>query len=122
LPKKGEINTGKLGILFSVPLSVVTIRAGLLASVDYLYFTDDAGKNQILPIRVPLYAGLGASVRTKFNFIPYMPNAKIDFGIRTNAIPWASFALTEAIEQISNVESPSAFSLLGFNLGVSLDI
>lgn len=122
LPKKGEINTGKLGILFSVPLSVVTIRTGLLASLDYLYFTDDAGKNQIVPIRVPLYFGLGASVKTKFNFIPYMPNAKIDFGIRTNAIPWASFALTEAIEQISNVESPSAFSLLGFNLGVSLDI
>ena len=122
LPKKGEINTGKLGILFSIPLSVVTVRAGLLASVDYLYFTDDAGKNQILPIRVPLYAGLGASVRTKFNFIPFMPNAKIDFGIRTNAIPWVSFALTDAIEQISNVESPSVFSLLGFNLGVSLDI
>jgi hypothetical protein len=122
LPKKGEINTGKLGILFSVPLSVVTIRTGLLASLDYLYFTDDAGKNQIVPIRIPVYFGLGASVKTKFNFIPYMPNAKIDFGIRTNAIPWASFALTNAIEQISNVESPSAFSLLGFNLGVSLEI
>ncbi len=121
LPKKGEINTGKLGILFSVPLSIVTIRTGLLASLDYLYNPDNSD-TPIIPIRVPLYFGLGGSVKTKFNFIPYMPNAKIDFGVRTNAIPWASFALTNAIEQISNVESPSVFSLLGFNLGVSLDI
>jgi hypothetical protein len=122
LPTKGEINTGKLGILFSIPISIVTVRAGLIASADYLYFTDDAGKNQILPIRIPLYAGLGATVRTKFNFIPYMPNAKIDFGVRTNAIPWAGGALSDLLEQVSNVETPSAFSLLGFNLGVSLDI
>jgi hypothetical protein len=122
IPKKGEINSGSVGILFSIPVSMVTVRAGLLASADYLYFTDDQGNNQFVPIRAPIYFGVGGTVKTKFNFIPYAPNAQIDFGIRTNAVPWLATPLSNLIDQISNVQAPSAFSLLGFNLGLSLNI
>lgn len=122
IPKKGEINNGKLGILFSIPVSMVTVRAGFLASADYLYFTNDQGDNQFAPIRAPIYFGAGGTVKTKFNFIPYKPNAQIDFGVRTNAIPWLATPLSDLIDQISNVQAPSTFSLLGFNLGLSLNI
>lgn len=122
LPKKGELNNGKLGILFSVPLSIVTIRTGFLASLDYLYYTDDAGKNQLLPIRAPIYFGLGGSVRTKFNFIPYAPNAQIDFGIKSNALPWFSKLIPDDVEQITDIKTPSTFSLFSFNLGIGLSL
>jgi hypothetical protein len=118
LPKKGEINNGSLGILFSVPLPMVTVRTGLFASLDYLYTSD----NEIIPLRAPIYFGLGGTVGTKLNFIPYAPNAKIDFGIRTNAIPWTGAIIDDIVDQISDIETPSAFSLLGFNLGVSLNL
>ncbi|MEO0091794.1 MAG: hypothetical protein ABIK61_03685 [candidate division WOR-3 bacterium] len=122
LPKKGEINTGKLGILFSVPLSSLTIRTGLLAALDYAYTTNDAGDNLYIPLRVPVYTGLGVSYRTKFNFIPMEPDAQIDFGIRSNAIPLLSNFISSDLGPVSDIKAPSFFSLLGFNLGIGLKI
>lgn len=122
LPKKREINNAKLGVLFSVPLSTVTIRTGLLATFDYLYFTDNQGKDIILPVRAPIYLGLGGSYRTPLNFIPYTPNAQIDFGIKSNVFPLATRFLPEDWEIIRDVTSPSIFSTLSFNLGVGLSL
>ncbi|MCX7785233.1 MAG: hypothetical protein N2201_03255 [candidate division WOR-3 bacterium] len=122
LPKKGEVNNGKVGILFSVPLTSITIRTGLLAVLDYAYTTDNAGKDLFIPLRVPIYAGLGASYRTKFNFIPMQPDAQVDFGIKSNAIPLMSNFIPSDFEQVTNIKTPSFFSLLSFNLGVGLKI
>ncbi|MEO0082822.1 MAG: hypothetical protein ABIK33_00330 [candidate division WOR-3 bacterium] len=122
LPKKREVNNAKLGVLFSAPLSTVTIRTGLLASFDYLYFTDNQGKDMILPVRAPIYFGLGGSYRTPLNFIPYAPNAQIDFGIKSNVFSLVTKFLPEDLEVIRDVTSPSFFSSLSFNLGIGLSL
>lgn len=124
IPQKQEINNLKAGLLLNIPLLIVSLRTGLLASLDY-YYTNDS---KIIPLRAPVYLGLGGSVRTKINFLPIIPDAQIDFGVKSNAVPLFSKAIFDLLNEdndfdmITDFESPSFLSLLSFNLGLSLKL
>ncbi|MCS7258512.1 MAG: hypothetical protein NZ601_03985 [candidate division WOR-3 bacterium] len=126
IPNPHDVNNVKLGLMFSVPVSPVTIRTGVLVSMDYLYNINN--NTPILPLRVPIYAGLGASYNLKLNFLegrlsflPALPDAQIDFAVKTNALPWgAKFIPNNSL--VSNIQSPGVMSLLSFNFGLGLKI
>lgn len=124
IPAKKEINSIKAGMLLNIPLPFVSLRAGCLANLDYLFTADE----KFIPLRLPVYIGLGGSITTKINFLPIIPDARIDFGIKSNAVPMFSKLIfdqvntTGDLDMISDFESPTFMSLLSFNLGLSLNL
>ncbi len=126
VPNPHDINSAKFGLLLSVPVSPVTVRTGLLASMDYLYQVNN--NTPLLPLRVLVYGGLGASYKQtlsflegRLNFLPRLPEVQIDLAVKTNALPWgARFIPNNSL--VSNIQSPGFMSLLNFNLGLGINI
>jgi hypothetical protein len=124
IPQKGDINSIKFGSLLNIPISNVTVRTGMLTNIDYLYTND----SKVIPLRIPIYLGLGGSVKTTLSFIPMENTTQIDFGIKSNAIPLFNKVIFDLIEDedefdlITDLESPPFLSLLSFNLGLSVNL
>ncbi|MBS4015564.1 MAG: hypothetical protein KGZ86_03915 [Candidatus Latescibacteria bacterium] len=124
VPQKGEINSFKIGSMISIPLSNLTIRTGMLANLDYLITNDE----EFIPLRIPIYIGLGGSYETTLPYVQIENKTRFDFGIKTNSIPLFSKTILDFIsgeddiDVITDLESPSFLSLLSFNLGVSVNL
>jgi hypothetical protein len=122
IPRKSEINTGKVGLLLSIPVAPITVRTGFLAIFDYYYHSDSAHSFLPIPLRLPIYAGLGISYNTRFIFLPILPDVQIDLGIKYSPVLLATKLIPSDNEIFSNFETASPLSALSFNLGIGLKI